>query len=104
MGYPSAKEVKVATDALRTESQVWDQQSDQMSKVGTTAKNMQLGRIEAGVFQLIVGPYNDVVNTVSSRSDEAVTAMHDIGNALRTVATTYDAEDAAAEHRNRGIY
>jgi uncharacterized protein YukE len=104
MGNPSAQEVKVATDALRTEAGIWDSQSDQMETISSKVKNMQLGRVEAGVFQLIVGPYNDVVETVTSRSDEGAAAMTNIGDTLRAVATTYDEEDAAAEHRMRGLY
>ena len=104
MTVPSAEEVRVATDALRTEAGVWDDQSEQMSQIASKVQGMQLGRIEAGVFQLIVDPYNDVVTQVNSRSTEAVEAMTNIGNTLRQVATTYDEEDAAADHRNRNLY
>lgn len=104
MSFPSQQEVQVATDALRTESTVWDQQSNEMGKVSTKAKGMELGRVEAGVFQLIVGPYNEVVQQVMSRADEGVQAMKKIGETLRNIATTYDAEDAAGEHRLRKLY
>lgn len=101
---PSPQEVKVATDALRTEANIWDEQSDIMDQLGTKVGAMELGRLEAGLFQIMVGPYNDVVAAVEARCKEGTAAMKEIGVTLRTVASTYDAEDKAAEHRNRNIY
>lgn len=104
MTSPTPQELQVATDALRTEARVWQAQSAQLQAICGKARNMQLGRIEAGVFQLIVGPYNELVNTVTARCDEGVTAMADIGANLRNVAQIYEDEDAAGEHRMRNLY
>lgn len=103
-GPPSAEQVKVATNALRTEAKTWDEQSSVMNTLSTKVAGMEFGRLEAGLFQIMVGPYNEVVSAVSSRCREGTAAMKEIGGTLRTVANTYDAEDKAAEHRNRKIY
>ena len=60
--------------------------------------------MEAGLFQLMVGPYNEVIQTVSARCGEGAGAAADIADTLRSVADTYAAEDQAAEHRIRNIY
>jgi hypothetical protein len=52
----------------------------------------------------MVSPYNDVIHAVAARCEEGATAMTEIGNTLRSVADTYDAEDQAAEHRIRNVY
>jgi uncharacterized protein YukE len=101
---PSAEEVRVATGALRTEAGEWDEQSNTMSAVSTRVDAMEFGRLEAGLFQLMVAPYNEVISAVEARCREAATAMTEIGTTLRTAADTYDAEDQANEHRIRNIY
>lgn len=101
---PTRQEVIVATDALRTEAAEWDLQSTAIGDVGTKVSGMQLGRVEAGLFQLIVSPYNDVVDQVAARCAEGTVAMTDIAATLRAVATTYDNEDRSGAHRISGIY
>ncbi|GAA0545533.1 hypothetical protein GCM10010172_28980 [Paractinoplanes ferrugineus] len=104
MTQPSPQEVAVATNALRSEAGEWDTQSATIANVSTRATDMEFGRLEAGLFQLLVGPYNDVINAVAARTKEGATAMTQIGQTLRTVADTYDAEDKAAMHRIKNIY
>jgi Excreted virulence factor EspC, type VII ESX diderm len=101
---PSPDQVAVATAALRTEAKQWDEQSGAMAGLSATVAAMEFGRLEAGLFQLMVGPYNEVVHAVAARCAEASTAMTEIGGTLRSVADTYDAEDRAAEHRLRNVY
>ena len=95
--------VKVATDALRTEAGVWDQQSAQMGTVATTVDGLRFKRIQAGVFQLIVGPYGDVVEQIHGRCQEAVPRMKEIADTLRQVANTYEAEEISGAHRLRNL-
>ena len=101
---PSGEQVTVATNALRDEAGEWNSQSAKLGEQGTKVAEMEFGRLEAGLFQLMVGPYNDVVHAVSARSREGATAMAEIAGTLRSVADTYDAEDKAAEHRIRKVY
>ena len=95
--------VKVATDALRTEAGVWDQQSAQMGTIATRAEDLRFNRVEAGVFQLIVDPYGELVDQVHARCQEAVTRMKEIADTLRQVANTYDEEERNGAHRLRNL-
>ncbi len=104
MTHPAPREVKVATDALRTEAGEWDRQSAALAAVAAKVAGMELGRVEAGLFQLIVSPYNQVVDAVQARCREGATAMTEVATTLRRVADTYDAEDRANEHRIRNVY
>jgi hypothetical protein len=101
---PSREQVTVATGALRTEAGEWDTQSTEMGNLSTKVAGMEFGRLEAGLFQMMVGPYNDVIHGVAARCAEGATAMRQIASTLRSVADTYEAEDKAAEHRIRNVY
>ena len=101
---PTREQVTVATDALRNEAREWVTQSTAMASLSTTIAGMEFGRLEAGLFQLMVGPYNDVITVAAARCAEGATAMTEIAGTLRSVADTYDAEDKAAEHRIRNVY
>ena len=101
---PSPEQVSVATNALRAEAGEWLAQSAALGTESAKVAEMEFGRLEAGLFQLIVGPYNDVIDAVAARCREGATAMTEIAATLRSVADTYDAEDKASEHRIRNIY
>lgn len=101
---PSRQQVTVATGALRTEAVEWEHQSTAIAVVANKVAGMQLGRVEAGLFQLIVSPYNDIVEHVSQRCREGQAAMNEVAATLRKVADTYDEEDRANEHKIRNIY
>jgi len=99
MGHPTGGEVSVATNTLRSEAGDWDTASDQMTALSAKTGGMQFGRLEAGIFQLMVGPYNDLVELVTSHCRDGATAMTGIGQTLREVADRYDAQDKAAADR-----
>lgn len=101
---PGPEHVAAATGALRTEATQWDAQSTTLGALSTKVGDMEFGRLEAGLFQLMVGPYNDVIHAVTARCREGAVAMTEIAGTLRSVADTYDAEDKAAEHRTRNVY
>ncbi|GAA1608294.1 type VII secretion target [Actinoplanes couchii] len=104
MGLPTPEEVSVATNALRSEAGLWEQQAGCLGALSRTAAEMDFGRLEAGLFQMMVGPYNDVVQAVSARCAEGATAMTEVAATLRAAADTYDAEDEAGAHRIKNIY
>jgi uncharacterized protein YukE len=95
--------VKVATDALRTEAGVWEQQSGQMESIATTVDDVRFNRLEAGVFQLVVGPYRELVDQVHGRTQEAVQRMKEIADTLRQVAKTYEAEELDGSHKLKNL-
>lgn len=104
MTAPTPERVRVATAALRAEAQLWLARSDRMADLARAADRLGLGRVEAGVFQLVVDAYNAVAQVVARRCREGTTAMAQIGATLHQVADVYDAEDANAEHRIRQLY
>lgn len=90
---------QVATDSLRTEAGVWDEQSRKTTAISTLADQLRFTRVEAGIFQLIVTPYGEVVDAVTARCQEGGAQMTDIANTLRNVARTYDEEERNGVHR-----
>jgi hypothetical protein len=101
---PTPQQVKVATDALRKEAAVWDTESAELGKIGPKAEHLRFNRIEAGLFQVIIGTYGDLINQVIARSNEGTAQMTEIGKTLRDVADTYDREDASNEHKLKNVY
>jgi hypothetical protein len=94
---------EVATESLRTEAGVWDRESAQMGKLVTKVDGVRFNRLEAGVFQLIVSPYEELVNQVHGRCEEAVQRMKEIGDTLRQVAKIYDEEERNGIHRLKNL-
>jgi hypothetical protein len=101
---PTREQLQVATDALRTEAGVWDAQSAKMGEIVTKSADLRLSRIEAGIFQIIVGPYDAATDQVTNRCREGQQRMTEVATTLRQVADTYDAEEARNEHRLRNLY
>lgn len=101
---PTPQQVKVATDALRKEAGVWDTESAEMGKIAPKAEGLRFNRIEAALFQVIFDTYSKVIDQVIARASEGTTQMAEIGKTLRSVADTYDQEDASNEHKLKNIY
>ncbi len=95
--------VEVATESLRGEAGRWDQQSTQLRTIATRADGLRFTRIEAGIFQLIVTPYGEVVDHVTARCREGGQRMLEIADTLRQVARTYDDEERTGVHRLRNL-
>jgi excreted virulence factor EspC (type VII ESX diderm) len=104
MGLPSSEAVSVATGALRTEATVWKAQSAKLDTLSAEVDAMEFGRVEAGLFQIMVGPYNEVVRAVAARCGEGAAAMTEIAGTLTQVADVYEAEDQAGAHRIKNLY
>src|SRR5215470_5438217 len=101
---PTAEQIRVATEALRTEADVWDTQAAQAYRIGPMADGLRLNRIEAGLFQVIFDTYQQVTDQVIARADEGAARMREIATTLRDVADTYDREEASNTHRLNNIY
>jgi len=104
MTQPGRGELGVATDALRSEANVWEDQSERIGSVSSKAEGLRLSRLEAGIFQLIVSPYEAVVDLTVARCQEGQRRMTEIASTLRKVADTYDEEERNNEHRIRNVY
>ncbi len=101
---PTAQQVQVATDALRTEAGVWDAQSGQLDTIRSKVAELTFSRLEAGIFQILVSVNDDLVAHVTARCGEGTTEMAAIATTLRSVADTYDTEERANEHSLRNLY
>lgn len=101
---PTGQQIQVATDALRTEAGVWEAQSTQLASIASKVGGLTFSRLEAGIFQVLVSVNDELVTTVTQRSGEGQTEMTEIASTLRTVAQTYDTEEAANEHALRNLY
>lgn len=87
-------QLRYATDELRGEAKIWDDQGVAMGQIAAAAEGLDLTRLEAGIFQLIVSPYNSVVQQVTARCREGQQAMSDIAETLVLVARDVEATDA----------
>ena len=84
-----ASEVQVVTSSLRGVAQIWDREATAIGSITPEVTAMSFARLEAGVFQLIVAPYDAVVQTVARRCAAGKTEMQSIASALNTNATNY---------------
>ncbi|WP_217281735.1 hypothetical protein [Kibdelosporangium persicum] len=96
--------MKVATEALRKEAGVWDHEADETGTIPTKAEGLRLNRIEAGLFQVIFDTYGQVIDQVIARTNEGKKQMTEVANTLRSVADTYEQEEAANVHKLKNIY
>lgn len=104
MSQPTPDQVHVACAALRGEAVQWDGQGEKLRLLSATAADFEFNRVEAGLFQGMVGAYNDVINAVSARCGEGAATATEIAGTLRRAADVYEAEDRAGEHRIRDAY
>lgn len=101
---PSKADIHVATDTLRAEAGTWQEHSGRMAQIAQRAQALDLGRLEAGVFQVVVSGYQEVVHAVTARCVEGQQQMAEIARTLHTAADTYDAEEATNDHMIRNLY
>jgi hypothetical protein len=104
MAPPSKDSIKVATDALRTEGGTWDGQGAVMTGIAGKARGLDMTRLEAGVFQVIVGAYGSIVDQVGARADEGAARMGEVADTLVQVANTYDREEQNNTHHLTNLY
>ncbi|WP_153412530.1 type VII secretion target [Nocardia macrotermitis] len=91
--HPSARQIKVATDDLRTEATTWSKESQTIGNVSSKIAGLKFNRTEAGIFQEIVNAHSAVIDYASSRTKEGAAAFSQISAALKKAADTYDYED-----------
>jgi hypothetical protein len=75
-----------------------------MADLAQQAQALDAGRLEAGVFQLVLDSYQEVVRAVTERCTEGTQRMAEISQTLQQVAGTYDAEEAKNDHMIRALY
>lgn len=98
MSQPSAQEIQVATGALRSEGGIWTDEGDACGTLAGKVADLSRTRLEAGIFQIYVGPYQEVCTLIDTVLKEGDTAMTNIGQTLTDSADMYDREEAANVH------
>ncbi len=101
---PTPHDLAVATSALRVEAGVWDTQNAELDSLALKIEALGFTRLEAGLYQVIVGAHADLVRHAAARCREGAQEMARVAGTLRAVADTYDAEELAGEHRLRNLY
>lgn len=91
---PTHDELEVALEALRAEARVWDEQSNRLGELSGLVRTMDFSRVQAGVFQLVVGAHADLVAHLSARCAEGGTETASIAERLRATAQAYADEEA----------
>jgi hypothetical protein len=104
MTAPTPDQIVAATGALRTEADLWAAQSNQLRETARRAEAVRLSRLEAGIYQIMVGPYNEVVDMVVARCLEGRQQMAQIAATLKRIADTYDDEERQGQHRLFNLY
>jgi hypothetical protein len=99
MGNGNSAGFQVSAQSLRSVARIWDQQAEAIAAIPGKTEGVRLNRLNAGIFQLIVSPYEAVLNAVADRSRQGDTQMRDIASELRASADTYD----KTENSNAGI-
>jgi len=101
---PSQHDIEVATGALRTEADTWSEQGGRLIGVANKVGQLRFTGLEAGIFQVMLGAYTDVVNLVHDRCTEGANEMGQIGTTLRNVADVYDDEERRHVHTLSNLY
>lgn len=86
---------EVVPSSLRKAAAIWDSQGAAIGSVVPKAEGLSLGRIDAGVFQLIVDPYDQVVTQVADRCSEGQKSMDEMAARLNLGARDYQAAEQA---------
>ncbi len=101
---PTPHDLAVATSALRTEAVVWEAQAAELARLASRIEALGFSRLEAGLFQAVVGAHTALVRHAAARCGEGVAEAAGVAGTLHAVADTYDAEELAGEHRLRNLY
>ncbi|OLR91428.1 hypothetical protein [Actinokineospora bangkokensis] len=104
MAPPTSEQITTAIQALRTEAGVWDTESAEVGRMPPMAEKLKLDRVEAGLFQVVFDAYKQVIDQVIARTTEGAAQTAEIAKTLRSVADTYEREEAANVHRLNNIY
>lgn len=104
MGYPTNDEIAVATETLRKEAGTWEAESENLTSIASAVDGTRFTRLEAGLFQILVSANDSLVTHVADRCTEGASRFQDVASTLRSVATTYDDEEARLKDQLNGLY
>ncbi|MFE7109204.1 hypothetical protein ACFU98_00490 [Streptomyces sp. NPDC057575] len=98
------KDLKVITDAIRTDVRTWDEQAKSIGEVAASIQGMQPNPMELGIFAPIFVTYTGVIAHLSSRCGEGNVEMSKIADELLRNAKAYDDQEVDTEKSVEGAY
>ncbi len=91
---PTNEEMRIASGALKKEATKWDNEAPTLSSISATLAALGVTRVEAGLFQIMFGPYEQCRNTVEDRAKEGATEFATMADTLTSLSKTYHDLDA----------
>ncbi|MBE6482638.1 MAG: hypothetical protein E7Z94_09785 [Actinomyces ruminicola] len=88
------KELRVCTDAINKEADLWEDQSVETVGVSNAAVMLRMSRLQAGIFQVIVSANDDVCDLVSNACLHGSQEMDAVAVALRENSRAYQEQEA----------
>lgn len=98
------KDLKVITDAIRTDVGVWDEQAKAIGEVSASIRGMHQNLTELGMFVPLFSSYNSVISHLASRCGEGKDEMSKIADELLRNAKAYDDQEVDTTKSVEGAY
>jgi hypothetical protein len=89
MDEPTADEMRIASGALEKEATKWDNEAPTLTSIATTLAGLEMSRIEAGLFQIMFGPYEQCRATVEDRAREGAAEFATMADTLTSLSKAY---------------
>lgn len=95
---PTENEMRIASGALAKEARKWDDEAPNLTSIATTLAGLELSRVEAGLFQIMFGPYEQCRSTVEDRAREGAKEFTTMADTLTELSKAYkDLDNERAE-------
>lgn len=104
MAPPTSGQIVAALDQMRVAATDWGDAANFLDEAARLARDVELTRLEAGVFQLAYDKYAPSPGYAGARANEGAAACREVSSTLHTVANTYEEEDRAGAHALYGLY
>lgn len=89
-----ATDLSICGPAIEAECKHWESTKEPLESTRAAVSSLRLNRIEAGIFQLVVGPNNDVCTKLEEELGRASTEATAIANALQRSLAAYRKHEA----------
>lgn len=94
---------EVVPSSIRSVATIWDKQSADIGKVPGITAGIHISHLDAGLFQLIVSPYESLLNAITERCEQGKVQLAAVATELRASATAYEQTENENTSRSKGI-
>ncbi|ENO18126.1 hypothetical protein [Schaalia cardiffensis] len=91
-----APKIKVVTDAIRADAELWDQQTAPAQRAASAIQPLNLGAIDIPLAVLVKDAINDIVPLLHALASDAGREFGQIASDLRLNAQAYEDNEADA--------